>query len=145
MNPVNLVHKIHNGFTTRWPFNISRHSYQAKIASIFGFVNEKINKSWFHKCKHASSSLLNIKLNQYYQSLEAFLFKIQDTTQLLVVYLLILRLSMTLNFFKRNWCVGQSRHSIALQGRRNMLELNIMRRKGQLLSEVDDTTDMRNY
>ena len=32
------------------------------IASIFGFVNEKINKSWFHKYKHASSGLLNLKL-----------------------------------------------------------------------------------
>ena len=32
------------------------------IASIFGFVNEKINKSWFHKYKHARSGLLNLKL-----------------------------------------------------------------------------------
>ena len=51
-----------------------------------------------------------IKLNQYYQSLEVFLFKIQDTIQLLVVYLLILRMSNTSNFFKGYQCIICKNH-----------------------------------
>ena len=56
-------------------------------------------------CQLWFAKLEIIKLNQYYQSLEPFLFKIQDTTQLLVVYLLVLRMSNTSNLFKGYQCI----------------------------------------
>ena len=42
-----------------------------------------------------------IILNKHFKCLEAFLFQIQNITQTLVTYLLILEMSITPNFFEQ--------------------------------------------